>query len=303
MAGKYEDMRIRLPITGRNGNIKLGAVMDGSVLGWESMSIRYGLVDGEGFIPEETEKQHTHDYDQMIWFLSSDPNDMLNLGAELEIDLGSPCIRHRIATPTAVCLPKGTVHFSPIVTKVDRPFFYFSINCTKEFAADVTDENAVPMVGEWNKFFGEFSKCIKSLTFSANNPYHYGSARNQASGGVSAFVEGSSAGVPLTVAWSTVCQDHRLGPWGADGEYHPHTHQDFDEALIFFSLDTDNLTDLHCEADYCVGEEGVDQEHCLLTEATVMAMRKGTPHLPLIYRNVKKPSVFITASMHRRNLE
>ena len=299
MSGKYEDMRITLPVTGRNGNLKLSAVMDGDTLKWDSMSIRYGLVDGEGVIPEETDKQHTHEYDQMVWFLSSDPNDMMNLGAELEIDLGSPVIRHKIAIPSAICIPKGTVHFSPIVTKVDRPFFYFSISCTKNFSAAVTDANAVPMVGEWNKFFGEFSKCIKSLSFSANDPYHYGSARNQSSGGVSTFFEGSSAGVPLTVAWSTVCQEHRLGPWGADGEYHPHTHQDFDEALIFFSLDTDNLTELHCSADYSVGEEGNDQECYELTKATVMAMRKGTPHLPLLYRNVTAPSVFVTASLHR----
>ena len=92
------------------------------------MNINGGLVDGTGMIPEETPKQHTHDYDQVLWFLSSDPNDMLHLGAELEVDLGETGIRHRMATPHAIYLPKGTPHFSPIVKSVDRPFFFISLN-------------------------------------------------------------------------------------------------------------------------------------------------------------------------------
>lgn len=295
---KYEDVCKTIPVSGRNGNMKLSSVMDGAFLGWDSMSIRYGLVDGCGFIPEETEKLHTHEYDQMIWLLSSDPEDMLNLGAELEMDLGPNGIRHRIATPCAIVLPKGTPHFSPIVTRVDRPFFVFAVSCAGEMKAEIADADAVPGTGPWSRFFGEFSGCIRNLTFSANDPYHYGSSRSQPSGGVSAHVNSASTKVPLTMTWSTVHQPHDLGPWGEDGRHRGHVHQDYDEALIFLSLDTDNLTDLHGKAVYSVGKEGTDMENYLLTKATVMAMRQGTWHLPLTFTEVERPMVFITLGNH-----
>ena len=127
MSGKYADLRKEIPIRGRNGNVKLWSLMEEDFFGWDSFSLRYCLVDGPGMIPEETEKQHTHDYDQLLWFLSADAEDMLHLGAELEVDLGEEAVRHRIAIPHAVVTPKGMPHFSPIVLKADRPFFFVSV--------------------------------------------------------------------------------------------------------------------------------------------------------------------------------
>jgi hypothetical protein len=59
----------------------------------------------------------------MLWFLSADPEDMLNLGAELKVELGAEGIRHRIAIPHTVVIPKGTTAhtFPPIVTSVNAP--------------------------------------------------------------------------------------------------------------------------------------------------------------------------------------
>ncbi len=298
MSGKYEALKKEIPIRGRNGSLKLWALLEEDFFGWDSFSLRYGLVDGEGVIPEETELQHTHDYDQILWFLSGDPEDMLHLGAELEVDLGAEGIRHRFATPHAVIVPKGVPHFSPRVHRLDRPFYFLSVNLCGKLKAEIADENARPETGPWSRFFGEFSRQIRPLSFSANEPYHYGSERQQPSGGVSTFLGSDAAGLPVTMAWSTVCRDHPLGPWGPDGKHHPHAHPDYNEALIFLSLDQDNLTELHCQADYTVGEDGPGQEHCILTRATVMAMKQGVAHLPLVYREVTAPSVFITLGNH-----
>ena len=296
--GKYEDLKKEIPIHGRKGNIKLGSVMERDFFGWDSFSLRYALVDGCGMIPEETEKQHVHAYDQVLWFLSADAEDMLHLGAEVEVDLGETGIRHNIAIPHTVVIPRGTPHFSPIVKKVDRPFFFVSVNLTGELKAYVSDAGAQPQTGPWSRFFGQFAANVHAISFEANDPYHYGSEFPQPSGGVTARMGSDVVKLPVSMAWSTVCQPHDLGPYGPDGKHRGHAHQDFDEALIFLSMDLDNLTDLHCVADYCVGEEGKDEEHYLLTKATVMAMKKGTWHLPLTYRDVTGPSVFITLGTH-----
>ena len=295
---KYEQYAKQLPIVGRNGNIKLGCVMDGSFFGWESLSVRYGLIDGPGMIPEETDKMHTHEYDQMIMFISSDADNMLDLGADLEVDLGPDGIRHRMSTPHVVTIPAGTPHFSPVVTAVRKPFFFVAVSATGALKAEVFDEKAVPGTGPWSKFFGEFMRNVKVLGVTATDPYHYGSENAQPTGGVSHHVGASTLGMNFTMSWSTIRQPNNFGPWKEDGKHHPHAHEAYEEALMFFSLDQDNLLDLHGVADICMGEEGVDQEHLLLTKATATIMHKGVWHLPLVFKEVdfNTPMVFITLS-------
>ena len=298
MSGKYDDLPRPVPIQGRKGNLKLWAEMDGAYLGWDSFSLRYGLVDGCGMIPEETEKQHTHDYDQIIWFIGAEPDDMLNLGAEVETDLGSEVIRHRRCAPHAVVIPKGTPHFSPIVRELSRPFFYISVNLTAALKASVADPDAQAESGPWSRFRGEFDDRVIGLTFNVHEPFHYDSKWKQPTGGVTCFLGSETVKLPVTMAWSTIRQDTFTGPRRDDGKHHPHAHADFDEALILLSQDLDNLTELHCTAEYWAGEEGVDQQMFPLTKATVMPMKKGEYHLPLTFKDVKGTCVFITLGMH-----
>ncbi len=295
MDKKYAHLAKEIPIHGRNGNIKLGAELEEDFFGWDTFSMRYCLVDDVGMIPEELETQHTHEYDQILLFISAEPADMLHLGAEVEVDLGPDNVRHLIAIPHGVAVPKGLPHFSPVVRRLDRPFFFISVNCTGKMAAAAADLNAVPGEGPWNKFMGEYSRLVQQLTFAVNDPYHYGSERDQASGGVSCLLMGGeNSAFPLTTSWTTVHRPHHMGPWRDDGLYHPHKHPDNDEALIILSLDQSNLTDLHAEADFCVGDDGDDQEHYLLTKSTVMAMKRGTYHLPMTYLKVDRPCAFFT---------
>ena len=292
----FEKYKKDLPLRGRRGILRQEAVMERDFFGWDSFAIRYGLVDGLGMIPEETEARHAHDYDQLLLFIGADPADMMSLGAELEVVLGEEGVRFIVTTPRAIVLPKGTPHFSPIVRKLDRPFFLVTINLTGKLEAKELPGPG-PEEGPWSSFMGPYTNLVQELRFMANDPYHYGSERCQPSGGVNLFV-GPECGLPVTWAWSTVCLPHHLGPWKEDGLYHPHIHADFDEALMLLSLDPDDLSDLHGRADFCAGPDEA-QEHFLLTRSTVMAMPKGTPHLPLTYEVVEKPSVFITMSLKR----
>ena len=293
---KYESMRKEIPIHGREGIVKLGAVLEEDFFDWDSFSVRYSLIDGSGMIPEETPKQHTHDYDQVLWFLSADPNDMLHLGAEIEIDLGEEGVRHRFAIPHTVTIPKGMPLFSPIVRNIDRPFFFISLNCTGKLDAAVADGNAEPQAGDWARFFGKYSMNVRALNYAATDPYHYGASQAQDLGGYSTYFSGANTKVNISMAWSSIVNPGFLGPWGPDGKHMPHAHKDYEEALIFLSTDLDNLTDLHGEVDFCCGEKG--EEHFLLTKSTVMAMQKDAWHLPLHFDRVDKPIIFITLGTH-----
>ena len=301
MAGKYEHLVKEIPIHGRVGTMKLGALLEEDFFGWDSYSVRYGLIDGTGVIPEETDKLHTHDYDQILWLLSGDPNDMLELGAEVEVTLGTNNVRHRFRNPHAILIPKGTPHFSPLVDQLDRPFYFLSVNCTGKLAAEIADENAVQGEGgTWAEFAGgEYNRNVYALHFARKGAYHYGSAVDTDSGGIYAHLNSMSTnGIPLTMTWQTVTKAHPLGPRKKDMNYYPHAHMDYDESLIFLSLDQGNLTDLHGSADFSFGQTDVDQETYTVTKATAMVQPKGTFHLPLVFTKVEKPMIFITLSNH-----
>ena len=293
--GKYDEFCKKVPVNGRKGVFRFISEMDGNFLNWDSISIRYGLVDETGVIPEDTDKLHTHDYDEAIFLLSQDAGDQLNLGGELEVTMGTEGVRRRIDLPSIISIPAGTPHFSPIVRRVDRPFLYFAVAFTKEFKAEVADENAVQGEGPWMQFRAPYFDKVNVLNFAIRDPYHYASDIPEDSGGIGTFVDEHAAGFPITCGWQTVGLPHNMGPRRDDGIRHPHAHDTFDEMLAFFSLDPDNLTDLHGELDFSVGPEG-EEEHFICTEATVFPMRQGNFHLPLVFTKVDKPMVFFTLS-------
>ena len=301
MERKYAKYAKEIPIRGRVGNMVLGAVMEEDYFGWD-MSMRYGLIDGAGVIPEETEKLHTHDYDQILWLLSGDPENMLELGAEVEVTMGTELVRRRLTEPTAILIPAGTAHFSPLVRKLDRPFYFLSVNCSGAMTAQVADENAIQGVSPWAGFMGPYARNFTTLTFARRGPYHYGSEHDSDSGGVYTGVMGGGAvKIPLMMTWQTIAKPHILGPLRpSDGKSHPHVHGDYPEALIFLSMDQNNLTDLHGEADFCYGEDGEDQEHYIVNKATAMLQPKGVWHLPLTFNSAdpKTPMVFLNVSRH-----
>ena len=67
---------------------------------------------------------HTHDWDEYIGFVGSDPADPHDLGGEVEITLGDE--KHVLTRSCAVWVPKGLLHCPIVFKRVDRPIFYFS---------------------------------------------------------------------------------------------------------------------------------------------------------------------------------
>lgn len=296
---KYGHLAKEIQYLDNDGIFEKSALLDQSFFGWDSVSMKYGLVGKTGLITEETDKLHTHDYDQILWFVSSNPNDMLELGAELEVTLGTNGYRHRVTQPSIVVIPKGTPHFSPIVRTVDRKFFFLSLNCTGELKADIYDENAVQGEGPWAEFRDEYNKNIMTLKFARKGPYHYGSAMNTDCGGIFTHISFAQTGIPLSMTWQTVTLPHQLGPRRPDLSFAPHVHT-FDESLMFLGMNTDDLSDTHAKIDFCFGEENKDQEHFTITKSSAMVLPQGVFHLPLIFEEVNEPMIFISLSSSDR---
>jgi hypothetical protein len=74
------------------------------------------------------ESAHSHDFDMYLYFLSFDPDNMGDLGAEIEIGLGKEQEIHIITTPATVYIPKGMIHCPLEFKRVDKPVLL--VHCT-----------------------------------------------------------------------------------------------------------------------------------------------------------------------------
>ena len=67
---------------------------------------------------------HKHDCDELLFFISTDPENTTDLGGEVEIAIGDEWEKHVITTSAIICLPKGVAHCPVYVKKVERPFYF-----------------------------------------------------------------------------------------------------------------------------------------------------------------------------------
>ena len=67
---------------------------------------------------------HTHDYDEVLAFFGTNPEDFYDLGAEVELTLGGE--KHTITRSCIVFIPKGLEHGPLNFIQVNRPVFHFT---------------------------------------------------------------------------------------------------------------------------------------------------------------------------------
>jgi hypothetical protein len=67
---------------------------------------------------------HSHDFDEVIAFFGSNPEDPLDLGGEIELWLGGE--QHLINRTCLVFIPRGISHCPIKIRRLDRPILHFS---------------------------------------------------------------------------------------------------------------------------------------------------------------------------------
>jgi hypothetical protein len=67
---------------------------------------------------------HQHDYDEVLAFFGSNPDDPNNLNAEAEIPLGDEL--HTVTKSCLIFIPKGLKHGPINFKRIDRPIFHFA---------------------------------------------------------------------------------------------------------------------------------------------------------------------------------
>jgi len=80
---------------------------------------------------EGTVKTHSHDYDEAIAFVGTNPDDPRDLGGEVELWVDGKC--NILNRSFVAFIPAGTKHCPLVIRKVDRPIFHFTAGVGKKY--------------------------------------------------------------------------------------------------------------------------------------------------------------------------
>lgn len=82
-----------------------------------------------------TEKEgtpsHTHDFDEVVGFFGSDPQNPRDLGGEVEFWLEDE--KYILKNSCLIFVPKGLRHCPLRVVKVNRPIFFLAVSVTNKY--------------------------------------------------------------------------------------------------------------------------------------------------------------------------
>jgi hypothetical protein len=79
---------------------------------------------------------HSHDYDELIGFYGSNPDDPYDLGGVIEFSVNGEA--HRLTRSTMIWLPSGAEHNPMRILEVARPIFHFSIVTSTTYEGNKT---------------------------------------------------------------------------------------------------------------------------------------------------------------------
>ena len=78
---------------------------------------------------------HTHDFDEIIAFFGSDPDNIHDLGGEVEIWMGGE--KYVMTKSFMVFVPKDVEHCPLSINRVDRPIFHFTAGMGGKYISSI----------------------------------------------------------------------------------------------------------------------------------------------------------------------
>jgi hypothetical protein len=87
--------------------------------------------------PIDFDRPHAHEFAELLCFIGSDPTNIRNLGAEVEICLGEEQERHIIDTATVVSIPAGLIHCPLTIKNIKKPIIFLEVSLTSKYGPSV----------------------------------------------------------------------------------------------------------------------------------------------------------------------
>ena len=76
--------------------------------------------------------EHSHDFDELIGFIGSNPDDPYDLGGVIEVGINGEL--HRLTKSSIIFMPAGMKHLPLSIISLERPILHFSISMNPEYS-------------------------------------------------------------------------------------------------------------------------------------------------------------------------
>jgi len=274
------------------------------------------VVNGQAAEELKDVGQHSHnDFDEVYFFVGTDPTDNTRLGGQVEMWLGAgeDAEKYIMRDPTVVFVPKGLPHNPWIVTKVNDPKHPIMITCvslTSNYSLAPEAVKYYPYPPAFNPYLigapqpgkGKYTEYVNRLLLSQDiyisfllgrvctpnlmfdhNVYH---APLWAEFFL-VYAGGTGVGVP-TLADITKNDPMAYWDW-TKGMQH---HQAYDEVFLYLPTDPHDTLNLGGEVVAYLGEEDYS-----ITEPTAIYVPGGILHNPNYYKRVERPYFMIVLAL------
>lgn len=224
-----------------------------------------------------------HPYGEILIFGGINTDDILDLGAEISIELGEDGQRYTFDDPTFIVLPPDTPHGPITVESLDRPIAHFHVGLSAKYKAESVEQsmgssdesNYENLVKRMGNLVSEEEKRENDMIDErgVTNLKAFGPANSEQ------FIHlagDNTEGLDVNMPWGFYKDP---GIWARSGK--PHIHHEYDELLFFAGLDPDDLSYFGAEVEFCLGEE---MERHIIDEPTAIVAPKEFAHAPLVTR-------------------
>jgi hypothetical protein len=267
----------------RPGFYRQVATVNGKDFGID-FNVEYGAYIAPGNMGPEPPRPHTHEYNQVMLFLGCNPNDMGELGAEIELGIGEEGETFMVTTSTVVSVPAGLAHYPAHINKMDRRFVYMEVSTTTENIMKTLPglkKRQEPGTVDFSK--AKYWKNVAGIPFIRKGPWAYGARNRDDSGGHLAFISNPTQFNYLVMHESIKNAPYRFGAIPDKPHIHPKP-----EILFFMGTDVNDLSKLGAEAELVLGKE---METFHITKPTAVIIPGGFPHCPLTITKVDRPMI------------
>jgi hypothetical protein len=259
----------------------------------------YGFIT-KPCVCHPTEGALIHPYDELLVFVGYQSGDILQLEAEISVELGEEREVHVFNKPSAVIIPKGLPHGPVRVKKVGSPIAHYSIGLAPEYKAAPLPKKAGSSGIKHAHLIKRMVTFVDPTAVGSGMGYERVVDENgvlrpsergvgPGNGDQVVWLYGRDLeGLNVNFTWGLYS---KCGKWHRGGEAHTHPEE---EILCFLGLDPNDLNYLGAELELGMGK---DYERHVFNKPTVAICPKGFPHLPLITRWVDKPYGFIVVCL------
>jgi hypothetical protein len=277
---KIEDFRKNSPLKSTIEMLRL-LWMDDSKVAGAQMYMECVWLWGGATTSGTTEEPHHHDFDEVIGFISTDPDYPKDLDARMEIILGDET--HFLTKSCLVYVPAGMKHCPLTFREVNRPVFFFTLAPISRYGRTSLTGNTQPAPQKSSPFVPTSKDASGSryarYIITEPKPWPMMGPQKPSAARATQMVSLDSGISPGAFYADFV--------WIWNGTTNlaekPHSH-DFDEMIGIIGSNRQSPRKLGGEVTIALGNE---THH--ITQSSLIYIPKGLVHCPLQFTNIKEP--------------